>query len=71
MYVNHGVGYLTKRTAQLVLIKEDGAEVLVTVDVIRAEGGTVTGFKPKTKGVAEVEYLAANKDAVVAMMAQA
>ena len=65
MFVSHGIGYITKRVAQLVLTKEDGAETLVTVDVTRDADGAITGFKPKTKSAPELEYLAANKDAVM------
>ncbi len=66
MFVSHGIGYITKRVAQLVLTKEDGGEILVTVDLVRDAEGAITGFKPKTKSAPELEYLAANKEAVVA-----
>ena len=66
MLVSHGIGYVTKRVAQLVLTNETGGETLVTVDLVRDAEGVITGFKPKTKSAPELEYLAANKDAVVA-----
>ena len=66
MFVSHGIGYVTKRVAQLVLTNETGGETLVTVDLVRDAEGVITGFKPKTKSAPELEYLAANKDAVVA-----
>lgn len=68
MFVSSEIGYITKRVAQLVLKDEAGAETLVTVDLVRDGAGVITGFKPKTKGAAELEYLGANKDAVVAML---
>lgn len=65
MFVRHELGYVTKRGAQVNLIDEAGAETLVYLDLVKAEDGTITGFKPKTKNAPEVEYLTANKAAVL------
>ncbi len=70
MYASHEIGYITKRVAQLVLKTEAGGEMLVTVDLVRDGDGKITGFKPKTKGAPELEYLGANKDSVLAMLLQ-
>ena len=44
--------------------------MLVFVDLVKNESGVTTGFKPKTKVPAEVEFLEANKDAVTAAIAK-
>lgn len=64
MFVRHEVAYVTKRGAQLQLINEAGQETLVYVDLVRNDAGLTTGFKPKTKAAAEVEYLNTNKDVI-------
>ena len=66
MYVRHEIGYITKRGGQVNLINDAGVETLVYIDLVKAEDGSITGFKPKTKNAPEVEYLTANKEAVLA-----
>lgn len=60
MFVKHEIGYATKRGGQLTLQDGAGKEVLVYFDFAKAEDGTVTGLKPKTKNQPELDYINAN-----------
>ena len=60
MFVKHEIGYVTKRGGQLTLQDEAGKEALVYFDLAKADDGTVTGLKPKTKSQPELDYLNTN-----------
>lgn len=70
MFVKHEIGYATKRGGQVTLVGEGGKEALVYFDFAKAEDGTITGLKPKTKNQAELDYLNANMAAILKEVAK-